>query len=38
MTRDIRNADARALQGHRAGFASRVVADVVDLGVVWLLG
>jgi uncharacterized RDD family membrane protein YckC len=38
MTRDIRYAEARALQGHRAGFASRVVADVVDLGVVWLLG
>ena len=38
MTRDIRYAEARALQGHRAGFASRVVADLVDLGVVWLLG
>jgi uncharacterized RDD family membrane protein YckC len=38
MTRDIRYAEARALQGHRAGFASRVVADVVDLGVAWLLG
>jgi uncharacterized RDD family membrane protein YckC len=38
MTRDIRYADARALQGHRAGFASRVVSDLVDLGVVWLLG
>jgi len=38
MTRDIRYADARALQGHRAGFASRVVADLVDLGVAWLLG
>jgi uncharacterized RDD family membrane protein YckC len=38
MTRDIRYADARALQGHRAGFASRVVADVIDLGVAWLLG
>jgi uncharacterized RDD family membrane protein YckC len=38
MTRDIRYAEARALQGHRAGFASRVVADAVDLGVVWLLG
>jgi uncharacterized RDD family membrane protein YckC len=38
MTRDIRYADARALQGHRAGFASRVVSDVVDLGVAWLLG
>ena len=38
MTRDIRYAEARALQGHRAGFASRVVSDVVDLGVAWLLG
>lgn len=38
MTGSIRYAEARALQGHRAGFASRVVADVVDLGVVWLLG
>lgn len=26
-----------ALQGHRAGFASRLVADVVDFGVAWLL-
>jgi uncharacterized RDD family membrane protein YckC len=38
MTRDIRYAEARALQGHRAGFASRVVADAIDLGVAWLLG
>jgi uncharacterized RDD family membrane protein YckC len=38
MTRDIRYAEARALQGHRAGFASRIVADAVDLGVIWLLG
>jgi uncharacterized RDD family membrane protein YckC len=38
MTREIRYAEARALQGHRAGFASRVVADAVDLGVIWLLG
>jgi hypothetical protein len=38
MTRDIRYAEARALQGHRAGFASRVVADAVDLGVAWLIG
>jgi uncharacterized RDD family membrane protein YckC len=38
MTRDIHYAEARALQGHRAGFASRVVADLVDLGVAWLLG
>jgi uncharacterized RDD family membrane protein YckC len=38
MTREIRYAEARALQGHRAGFASRAVADAVDLGVAWLLG
>jgi uncharacterized RDD family membrane protein YckC len=38
MSREIRYAEARALQGHRAGFASRVVADLVDLGVAWLLG
>jgi uncharacterized RDD family membrane protein YckC len=38
VTRDIRYAEARALQGHRAGFASRVVADAVDLGVAWLIG
>ncbi len=38
MTRAIRYPEAKALQGHRAGFASRVVADVVDLGVAWLLG
>jgi uncharacterized RDD family membrane protein YckC len=38
MTRDIRYAEARALQGHRAGFASRVVADAIDLVVAWLLG
>jgi uncharacterized RDD family membrane protein YckC len=38
MTKAIRHAAARALQGHRAGFASRVVADLVDLGVAWLLG
>ena len=38
MTRDIRYTEARALQGHRAGFASRVVADFIDLGVAWLLG
>jgi uncharacterized RDD family membrane protein YckC len=38
VTRDIRYAEARALQGHRAGFASRIVADAVDLGVIWLLG
>ena len=38
MTRDIRYAEARALQGHRAGFASRLVADILDFGVAWLLG
>jgi uncharacterized RDD family membrane protein YckC len=38
MTRAIRYAEARTLQGHRAGFASRIVADAVDLGVAWLLG
>jgi uncharacterized RDD family membrane protein YckC len=38
MTRDIPYAEARALQGHRAGFASRVAADLIDLGVVWVLG
>ena len=38
MNRDIRYAEARALQGHRAGFASRVVADAIDLAVAWLLG
>jgi uncharacterized RDD family membrane protein YckC len=38
MTRDIRYAEARSLQGHRAGFASRLVADVLDFGVAWLLG
>jgi uncharacterized RDD family membrane protein YckC len=38
MTQGIRYAEARALQGHRAGFASRAVADLVDLGVAWLLG
>ena len=38
MTKALRYTEARTLQGHRAGFASRVVADVVDLGVAWLLG
>ena len=38
MSRDLHHAEARALQGHRAGFASRAMADVVDLGVAWLLG
>ena len=38
MTREIHYAEARALQGHRAGFASRAVADAIDLGIAWLLG
>ena len=38
MTRAIRYTEAQALQGHRAGFASRVVADFIDLAVAWLLG
>lgn len=38
MTRPVRNPHARALQGHRAGFVSRLVADAVDLGVVWAVG
>jgi uncharacterized RDD family membrane protein YckC len=29
---------AQALGGHRAGFASRAMADAVDLGIIWLLG
>ena len=38
MTRPVRNPHAKALQGHRAGFVSRVVADAVDLGVIWAIG
>jgi uncharacterized RDD family membrane protein YckC len=38
VTRPVRNPHAKALQGHRAGFVSRVVADAVDLGVVWAIG
>jgi uncharacterized RDD family membrane protein YckC len=38
VTRPVRNPRARALQGHRAGFVSRLVADAVDLGVVWAIG
>jgi uncharacterized RDD family membrane protein YckC len=38
VTRPVRNPHARALQGHRAGFVSRLVADAVDLGVVWAVG
>jgi uncharacterized RDD family membrane protein YckC len=29
---------AQALGGHRAGFASRAMADAVDFGIVWLIG
>ncbi len=39
MSEVIRGGSAgHELQGHRAGFASRVAADAVDLVVVWLLG
>jgi uncharacterized RDD family membrane protein YckC len=38
VTRPVRHPQARALQGHRAGFVSRIVADAVDLGVVWAIG
>jgi len=38
VTRPVRNPRAKALQGHRAGFVSRIVADAVDLGVIWALG
>ena len=38
MTRAVRNPHAKALQGHRAGFVSRVVADAVDLGIIWAIG
>jgi uncharacterized RDD family membrane protein YckC len=38
VTRAIRYPEAKALQGHRAGLASRVVADAVEPGVAWLLG
>ncbi len=38
MTQAIRHPAGQALQGHRAGLASRVVADALDLGVIWLLG
>jgi uncharacterized RDD family membrane protein YckC len=36
--RPMRHAVATALQGHRAGFVSRLVADAVDFGVVWAIG
>jgi uncharacterized RDD family membrane protein YckC len=38
VTRPIRYPQARALQGRRAGFVSRVVADALDVAVVWVLG
>lgn len=38
MSRPIRQPQAKLLQGHRAGFVSRIVADAIDLGVVWALG
>jgi len=38
VTRPVRNLDAKVLQGHRAGFVSRIVADAVDFGVVWAIG
>jgi uncharacterized RDD family membrane protein YckC len=38
VTRTTRHAQAMALQGHRAGFISRVAADAIDLGVVWAIG
>ena len=38
MTRPIRQPEAKVLQGHRAGFVSRIVADAIDLGVIWALG
>jgi uncharacterized membrane protein/uncharacterized RDD family membrane protein YckC len=38
MTTPMRHAATTALQGHRAGFVSRLVADAVDLGVVWAIG
>jgi uncharacterized RDD family membrane protein YckC len=38
VTRPIRHAQAMALQGHRAGFISRLIADALDLGVVWAIG
>jgi uncharacterized RDD family membrane protein YckC len=38
VTAPTHQAAATALQGHRAGFVSRLVADAVDLGVVWGIG
>jgi uncharacterized RDD family membrane protein YckC len=38
VTRPVRHPQAKALQGHRAGFVSRIAADAVDLGVIWAIG
>jgi uncharacterized RDD family membrane protein YckC len=38
VSRPIRPTQAKTLQGHRAGLVSRVVADAIDLGVIWALG
>jgi uncharacterized RDD family membrane protein YckC len=38
VTRPVRHPQARALQGHRAGFVSRIAAGAVDLAVVWAIG
>jgi uncharacterized RDD family membrane protein YckC len=38
VTRPIRQPEAKTLQGHRAGFVSRIVADAIDLGVIWAIG
>jgi uncharacterized RDD family membrane protein YckC len=37
MPRAIRNARARAMQGQRAGFVTRVLAVAIDVGIVFLL-
>jgi uncharacterized RDD family membrane protein YckC len=37
MSRAIRNARARAMQGRRAGIVTRLLAGAVDLGVTFLL-
>jgi uncharacterized RDD family membrane protein YckC len=38
VTRPIRYPQAKALQGRRAGFVSRLAADALDFAVVWVLG
>jgi uncharacterized RDD family membrane protein YckC len=38
MTQQTRRSGAVALQGHRAGFASRAVAAAIDLAAITLLG